>query len=139
MDSIKKQTVIKTKDSKDYTPIVIQTYNILKNNWSMSIRISDIWTLLMDAFFIEEFELLDTKVIMNGPLQSYLIDEQIKWMNGEEVDFHDIADALLTSGDFTCSEKRLFADGNIEERLWAIMLMITGTIDLNLINNKNND
>lgn len=131
--------MIKTKYSKDYTPTVISACTILSNNWRMNLRISDIWTLLKDVFLIEEFELLDPRVIMNGPLQSYLIEEQIKWMDGKEVDFHDIAEALMTAGDFTSFEKMLFADGKIEERLWAIMLMITGTIDLNLINNSNND
>lgn len=117
--------MIKTKETKDYTTTVVLVYNLIRDKFKYSARIVDIWELLKAAFMIPEFEILDTKTVLNGPLESFLIDEQVKWVNGEEVNFKDIYDALLKGGEFTTAEKRLFIDGNIEERLWAIMLAVT--------------
>lgn len=134
--------MIKTKESNDYTITTVTVFNSLKSKYGFSARLTDIWVLLREAFMIEEFEILDPKMSFNGPLQSFLIDKQIKWMNGEEVDFKDIVDTILKVGDFTASEKRLFKDGNIEERLWAIMLAVTNPgldLDFNFKNNSNNN
>lgn len=127
--------MIKTKESKDYTPTVAVVYNLISKRYGYTARLTDIWDLLKTAFTVKEFDILEPTSSLNGPFQSYLIDEQIKWSNGEEIDFKDIADAILKAGDFTNAEKRMFSDGNIEERLWAIMLAVTNpelNIEVNL-------
>ena len=101
------------------------SYLKLIDKYSNIARISDIFTLLRDAFDIDDWVALDPNILQNGTLESYLIDRQIEWMNGNPIDFNDIYQALLTAGDFVASEIKIFEQGNIRERLWAIFLVIT--------------
>ena len=115
---------IKNKNDNDYTGVTKSVYHILADRFGYTARISDIWELLRYSFGIEEFELLNPRLYQNGMFESYLLDELIKWRNGEDVNFTDIYRAILTVGDFTGREKLMFDYGNIEERLWAIFLVI---------------
>lgn len=115
---------IKNKNSKDYTDITKSIYNILASEFGYTARISDIWKLLAIACGIKEFELLDFRLYLNGPFESYLVDQLIDWQRGEDIDFTDIKDSILRVGDFTSSEKTILNEGDIEERLWAIFLCI---------------
>ncbi len=115
---------IKNKNDNDYTGVTKSVYHILADRFGYTARISDIWELLRYSFGIEEFELLNPRLYQNGMFESYLLDELIKWQKGEDVNFTDIYQAILTVGDFTGREKLMFDYGNIEERLWAIFLVI---------------
>lgn len=115
---------IKNKEDHDYSDVVIGVYNDIRDKYSYSARVTDIWELLRIAFYIPEFELLDTKYCFNGNLESFLVEQQIKWQRGENVDFSEIKDIILSTGDFSYSEKMMFECGNFEERLWAIYLSI---------------
>lgn len=115
---------IKNKNDNDYTGVTKSVYHILADRFGYTARISDIWELLRYSFGVEEFELLNPRLYQNGMFESYLLDELIKWRNGEDVNFTDIYQAILTVGDFTGREKLMFDYGNIEERLWAIFLVI---------------
>lgn len=116
---------VKTINDTDYTQTVQYVYLKLIDKYRNIARISDIFTLLRESFDIDEWLALDPKILQNGPLESYLIDEQIEWMNNRPIDFDDIYQALLKAGDFVVSEKKKFEQGNIRERLWAIFLVIT--------------
>lgn len=116
---------IKTINDTDYTQTVQYVYLKLIDKYRNIARISDIFTLLREAFDINEWIALDPNLLQNGNLESYLIDEQIEWMNNRPVDFDDIYQALLKAGDFVGSEKKKFEQGNVRERLWAIFLVIT--------------
>lgn len=115
---------IKNKNDNDYTGVTKSVYHILADRFGYTARISDIWELLRYSFGIEEFELLNPRLYQNGMFESYLLDELIKWRNGEDVNFTDIYQAILTVGDFTGREKLMFDYGNVEERLWAIFLVV---------------
>lgn len=117
--------LIKNKESKDYTDLVKFTFNIVKTRLGYAARITDIWRLLQVSLNIDKFEVLDLLHYQNGEFESYLIDQQIAWLNGEDVNFTDIYDAILTVGTFTETEKLIFSNINIEEILWGIMLAIT--------------
>src|SRR5574344_1261948 len=68
---------------------------------------------------IDEWDILDEKNIMNGPFYSYLIDEQIRFNNGESVNTDEIYNAILTVGDFSQKEKRLFEqEKDIDYKIW---------------------
>jgi hypothetical protein len=73
----------------------------------------------------EEFDILDYKQIQNGTFHSWLIDRQIEWQEGKDVNFSEIYRSFLVAGDFTGSEKLLFETCDIEERLWAMYLVVT--------------
>ena len=120
--------MIKTKNSKDYTLIVRTVYDLIKGELGFTARITNIWHLIKIAFGLQEdFAILDYESIHNSDLQSYLIDEQIKWQNGEEVDFTEMSNVILKAGNFTKLEKRMFVEEKLEERLWAIMLAVSNT------------
>jgi hypothetical protein len=116
--------LVKNKNDNDYTEIVKSVYHLLSNEFGYLARISDIWLLLARSFNIKEFELIDTRQYQNGQFESYLIDRLIDWKHGKDVNFSEITDAIKTVGDFTSSEKLMFEHGNIDERLWAIYLLI---------------
>lgn len=114
----------KSKYDKDYTDTVKSIHQLLSSKYGYTARISNIFELIKDSFGLKEFEILDTKLCNNGLLESFLIDKQKEWLEGKQVNFSDIYEAVLREGDFTASEKLLFNTGNIEERLWAIFLTI---------------
>lgn len=114
----------KSKDNEySYTTLLVE--DLIRNKYGYAARITDIWRLLAVSIGLEKFELLDPKNYMNGPFESYLIDEYIKWNKGEEVNFTDIYDAILKVGDFTGSEKLTLNSCNIEERLLGIFLALS--------------
>lgn len=117
--------LITNKFNTNYTDIVKQTYLLLRDRYKYSARVSDIWKYLLEIYGKEEYDALDYEYVQNGTLTSWLIDRQIDWQNGEDVNFSEIYRALQTAGDLTGSEKLLFESGGIEERLWAIYLVVT--------------
>lgn len=116
---------IKRKNDTDYTDITKAVYQILKNKYSYRARISDIFLLLKDSFGLSEFMILDFKQMNNSPFESWIVDKYISWLHEDSIDFVEISNAILTVGDFTISEKELFKSGQIEERLWAIFLVLS--------------
>ncbi len=116
--------LVKNKYSNDYTEIVKSVYHLLSMEFGHLARISDIWLLLARSFNIPKFELIDTSQYQNGEFESYLIDRFIDWRDGKDVNFSDISEAIDVVGDFTSAEKLMFKHGNIDERLWAIYLVI---------------
>ena len=122
---------IKNKEDKDYTKTCSQVYNLLVNKYRNSARISNIWQMIADSLGLTKLEIFEPRYYQNGNFESYLIDRQIDWQNGKDVDFSEIYDAILTTGNFTGDEKLLMSSGNFEERLWAIYLAVTNP-NLNL-------
>ena len=116
--------LVKNKNNNDYTDIVKSVYHLLSSEFGYLARISDIWLLLARSFNLPKFELIDTNQYQNGELESYLIDRLIDWREGKDVNFTDISDALKFVGDFTGDELLMFEHGKIDERLWAIYLVI---------------
>lgn len=119
-----KEHFIKNKNSNDFTETCKAVYHIVNSKYGYTARITDIFEMLKIAFGITEWGALDYRLMRNGQIQSYLMDRQQDWMSGKDVDFTDMYNALVTSGDFLGSEKRIFELGLVEERLWGIMLAI---------------
>lgn len=116
--------ITKKTDNTEYTYTTLLVEDLIKSKYGYTARITDIWKLLAASISLEKFEILDPKNYMNGPFESYLIDEYIKWINGKEVNFTDIYEAILKVGDFTQSEKLALSSCNIEERLLGIFLAL---------------
>ena len=117
--------LVVNKYNKDYPDITKTTYTYLLQFHKYTARVADIWQLLKESYDIKEFDALDYEQIQNGTLVSWLIDRQIDWQDGKDINFTEVYQALLTAGDFTSSEKKMFESSGIEERLWAIFLLIT--------------
>lgn len=114
----------KDKDNKySYTTLLVE--DLIRQKFGYTARISDIWKLLAASLGLVKFEILDPRYYMNGPFESYLVDQFIKWNKGEEVNFTDIYEAILLVGDFTQSEKLAMSSSNIEERLLGIFLALS--------------
>jgi len=113
----------KSKDN-EYSYTTLSVKDLIKSKFGYTARISDIWSLLATSISLNKFEILDPRYYMNGPFESYLVDEYIKWNNGEEVNFTDIYESILNVGDFTQSEKLTLNSCNIEERLLGIFLAL---------------
>lgn len=116
--------LIKNRKDKNYTEIVESVYPMLLREFKYFSRITDIWTLLARSFGLEKFELVDTRFFQNGEFESYLIDNLISWNRGEDVNFTDISDAIKLVGEFTGKERLMFDHGDIDERLWAIYMLL---------------
>ena len=116
--------LIKTKDDTDYTDTVKRTFYLIKEDFGYTARLSNIWTLLLRPLGLDEFEILTPELYNNDSFLSFLIDKQQDWMEGKEVNFNEIYEALLTVGDFTQKEKFLMEKAGIEEILWGIFIEI---------------
>lgn len=134
-DEINSRSFIKNKNCKDYTGIVISVYKTLSLKYGYTVRISDIFQLIKDSFGINDFEIFDPLYCNIGQFESYLMNGLIDWQKGLNIDFSDIYRAILTVGDFTETEKDMFKYGNIEERLWAIYLVISNPMNEDILNN----
>lgn len=120
-----KKDFIRTINDTDFTQTVKYTYLKLIDKYRNVARITDIFTLLRGSLDIPEWILLDTREVQNGNFESYLIEKQQSWLRNEPINFTELYKALLTAGEFVISERRMFEQGNIEEILWAIFLVIT--------------
>lgn len=120
-----KKDFIRTINDTDFTQTVKYTYLKLIDKYRNVTRITDIFTLLRESLDIPEWILLDTREVQNGNFESYLIEKQQSWLRNEPINFTELYKALLTAGEFVISERRMFEQGNIEEILWAIFLVIT--------------
>lgn len=130
---------VKNNKDTDFTETVETTFNILRWKYGpYAARISNIFQMIKDSFGIEDFEILDPRICNNGMLDSYLMDRQVDWMSGKDVNFKDVYNKILEIGDFTKLEKDLFESGKIEERLWAIYLVVCNPGIENINNLKNN-
>lgn len=116
--------LVKNKDCTDYTDVVKITYNRIRSVYGYTARITNIWEMLQKVFYLDEFELLSPRLYNNASFESYLIDKQIDWMKGEDIDFGEIYSGILDVGDFTAEEKRMMVYEKIEEILWGIFLAI---------------
>lgn len=109
---------------KDYSKEAVLVRDAIKSRYGITARITRIWEFLEVALSIEKFEILDTNLV-HPNFESYIVDCFIDWMNGREVDFSEIQNAILTAGDFTEREKILLGQNDIEDRLWGIFLALT--------------
>lgn len=116
--------LIKNKEDIDYTEVVKDTYSLVRSTLGYTARIINIWDILKLTLGIDEFEILMPEMYNNASFESYLVNKQIAWMEGRDVDFHEIYEAVLTVGDFTSEEKRLMINRKLEEILWGIFLAI---------------
>lgn len=116
--------LVKNKDCTDYTDVTKITYNLVRAKFGYSARIVNIWEILRAVLSIDEFEILTPELYNNASFEAYLIDRQVDWVNGKDVDFGEIYEAILTVGDFTATEKRTMMYERIEEILWGIFLAI---------------
>lgn len=129
--------LVKKISDSDYTEVAVMTHDLLRSKLGYTARIINIWDLLKISLGIEEFEVLTPKMYYNSLFESYLIELQVKWMRGEEIDFEEVYNSILEFGDFTASEKRLMKDKKIEEVLWGIFLAISCPELLNNNNTRN--
>ena len=116
--------LVKNKDCTDYTDVVKITYNLIRNKYGYTARITNLWEMLRYILFLDEFELLTPELYDNYSFESYLIDRQLDWMAGKDVDFGEIYESMLNFGDFSADEKRMMVYEKIEEILWGIFLAI---------------
>ena len=120
--------LIKTIEDKDYTPIVILTFDNIKSRYGYTLRISMILTIIKEMFLGkigEDFDLIDIRSCNNGLIESYLIDKQIDWQNRKEIDFSEIYNKILEYYPLSKMEKLILETGNIEEKLWAFFLALS--------------
>ena len=116
--------LVKNKGCTDYTDVVKITYNQIRNKYGYTARITNLWEMLRYILFLDEFELLTPELYDNYSFESYLIDRQLDWMAGKDVDFGEIYESMLNFGDFSADEKRMMVYEKIEEILWGIFLAI---------------
>lgn len=114
-------------------------FNDLKQKFEYSARISDL-IMLLAHIYRRNFELFDPKTWNDARFLSHLMDLQIDFMQGQDIDLAELHRDLLQAFDWTSSEKKLFISDQtlIEERLWAIFLVISfpSHPEFNLYNNN---
>lgn len=121
---VNKEHFIKNTQDNDYSEAVRSVYNSIRQRYSYKARISQLVDMLRYSLGLKEFQLYDSYQISNGQFESYCIDKLKDFMDGKDVDFTELYEAILMAGDFLESEKKLLKKSDIEERLWAIYLAI---------------
>lgn len=120
----KLNSLVITKDTE--LPITVQLYyKELKKKYGVyGARITDIIQMLEVLQGNQKFELFDANTWNSGQFSSYLMDQQIKFMAGEELDMVIFHDDILKVYQWTKEEKKRFDDEIIEEKIWAIFKFV---------------
>lgn len=95
--------------------------------------------MLKYSFGVNEWSSDQQRELGSAGFMSYLVDQMIKFKEGKPVDFTEVYESILRVGDFVSSEQRMFELGDIEERLWAIFLVIDDPSNNNNKFNNRND
>ena len=115
---------VKNASCTDYTDTVKYVYHLLRSTYGYNLRVINVWEYLRLCLSVEEFEILDLKLSNLASFESYMVDRQIDWMNGKDVDFSEIYDAIITVGEKKKKKKRLMREQQIEQILWGMFLAI---------------
>ena len=134
---MKREHYIRTKDDTTYTDTVRLVYNCVKEKFQYSARITSLIEMLKYSFGVNEWSSDQQRELGSAGFMSYLGDQMIKFKEGKPVDFTEVYESILRVGDFVSSEQRMFELGDIEERLWAIFLVIDDPSNNNKFNNRN--
>lgn len=103
-------------------------YSLLRRSYGQTGRITDLIQML-EKLSQNKFELFDPRTWNTSQFSSYLMDLQIRFQNGEDLDMVILHDDILKVYEFTLSEKKAFIDEIIEEKIWAIFKYV---VDPNL-------
>ena len=108
-------------------------YSVLRNTYGQFGRITDLVQML-EKLFKNKFELFDSRTWNSSQFSSYLLDLQIKFRDGEDLDMVVIHDDILKVYEFTIAEKKSFINEIIEEKIWAIFkYVVDPNLELNNI------
>lgn len=123
---------IVTKETE--LPVSVKLYyQTLKDSYGQTGRITDLVQML-EKLSLNKFELFDPRTWNSGLFASYLLDQQIKFQNGEPLDMVILHDDILKVYEFTQAEKKQFINEVVEEKIWAIFKFVTNP---NLVINNN--
>lgn len=113
-------------------------YSVLRDSYGLGNgRITDLVQML-EKLFQSKFELFDSRTWNPTEFSSYLMDLQIKFQNGEDLDLVILHDDILKVYEFTGEEKKRFINELIEEKIWAIYkFVVDPALEINNINNNN--
>lgn len=100
--------------------------NKIKPYYSYSIRSTDFWDILQKILGVDEWMIMDMKLIQNGFFDAYIMDQVKNIIQGESVETEDVYKVLLKTGEFTSSEIRLMERNNINNILCAMLLAMSG-------------
>jgi hypothetical protein len=113
------------KEDDELLPMeTMYCYNILRNKYGYTGRMSNFPVFLSDIFEVKEFEFFDPHKWNTAEFLSYLLELQIKYQNGETIDMAQLHKDILGVYQFTRKEKRMFIEESIEKRLWSIFIFL---------------
>jgi hypothetical protein len=99
-------------------------FNLLKRKFGYSARISEFIPLL-ETTLGEKLDSFSPYSWNFDPFLSYLIDLQIAFMKGQEIDMAELHTKMLEAYPWSGRDKRTFIEKDLEQRLWAMFLVIT--------------
>lgn len=110
---------INTPDIPQETKI---SFNIAKSKIKYP-KVSD-FIQILESMYDHKFEYFDTQTWNTPQWTSYLIDLVLEYKSGKQVDLCDWKNNFLKEFDFTREEIKMFNTLRIEERLWAILILL---------------
>lgn len=100
------------------------SYNSLINYNNQRVRITDT-VFILEYLYGKKWDYRDSRLWNDARFSSYLIDIQIKFNNGKDIDLSVLSDDIIKEYDFTRKERDILISGNLEERLWSILKFIS--------------
>lgn len=98
-------------------------FNTLHRKFGNSVKVSD-FIQMIECVYGSHFQLFDDKTWNDPRFLSHIIDLVIEFKNGKDVDLSRLHTELTDMYQFTKTEKRLFLEKSLEEKLWAIFLIL---------------
>lgn len=126
--------MVVNRENKDYNLEASLLVEKIKEKYPYGARSTDYWDILKLCLGIDDWQLMSFMEIQNGSFDAYIMDCTREFISDNGVELEEIYKATLSVGEFSQTEKRVMEKANINNVLYAILLVISG-IKLN----KQND
>ena len=80
---------------------------------------------ILEYLFGKKWDYRDPKLWNDARFASYLIDTQINFNEGKDIDLSVLHKDLINVFDFTKKERDILVDGNVEERIWSVLKYVS--------------
>lgn len=95
-------------------------------NYKFQTRITDL-ILILEYLYETKWEYRNPRMWNDIRFSSYLMDIQLDFNNGNDIDLDILCNDIIKTHDFSKKEKDMFIEGKLGDRIWSILKFVSNT------------
>lgn len=95
-------------------------------NYKFQTRITDL-ILILEYLYETKWEYRNPRMWNDIRFSSYLMDIQLDFNNGNDIDLDILCNDIIKTYDFSKKEKDMFIEGKLRDRIWSILKFVSNT------------